>query len=740
MFSNYAYYIFGDIFSYFAILVPVKSIENVYNILVLVRIYFVGISFLCYAKYKNISKLPAVIGAILYTFSTFTLFWGVRHPYFINALILLPLAFIGIEKVILENKFGFYIFIIFLSYLSTFYFAYMISIGICIYGVILAIYHYKSEGTKTVIKVLGKTLLYSIIGIFLAGIFLVPTLFSFVNSERSLAGSVYTYTLDYYRSVISNLLTVNGPRWGMSAIILITIPAFFRRRKENYPLFLTMLVLFVPLFIPEISSIFNGFKYPSMRWLFLLIFIFAFASMTFLNSSEKLDAKDVRNIIIFVLLYLGLNSFLENNIKYFTSFQLFAAVLMGFILIKEDCFRKWFPKIQLRNILILIIVVFSTKSLIYALYIERNYVSEFVTNDLLRENYNTSMGSISDFNKALNYIKKNDRDFYRISKYPYKYNNVSIPEKFNAIGHYYSITPKVYSGLNYDLKNVDYYTNQGFREFNYRTKINTILGNKYLIVNKNRAIPYGYVKTDYKGKSKVYQNKYALPFAVFYDSYINTYDYDNFNALEKESSLLKAVTLEIRDIPNNLSYKKDLNFSNIKNISYTIKDVNKIMSLDGELEIKSASKNYLNIEIPSVTGEVYVSFKNLRYNTYSKEEMIENKIKKDYTLGEIKNTLHKYKWYQVDDGYKFTLQLGNTIVTRDNSGSSSAYYMNMTDFLVNLGYYDKIKGNIKLSFNKTGYYTFDEIEVYTVVMDDYLEDVTNLQKSNFQVLDYGNGI
>ena len=58
----------------------------------------------------------------MYTFCSFGMFSAVRHPYFINAMIIFPISMIGIERYINENKKVLYIFSVFLMFFSSFYF------------------------------------------------------------------------------------------------------------------------------------------------------------------------------------------------------------------------------------------------------------------------------------------------------------------------------------------------------------------------------------------------------------------------------------------------------------------------------------------------------------------------------------------------------------------------------------------------------------------------------------------
>ncbi len=237
MFSNLAYYIIGDIFSYFVIFFPDSFIVNFYSIIILVRIYFVGFAFLCFAKYKKLNITSSCIGSLLYTFSYYVLYASPRHPYFTNALILFPFLLIGIEKVIKEDKYLFYTLVLAFTFISSFYFVYMMSLIIAIYGIILALVNYKKEGVKKIFLILSKTFLYSLIGIMISGIILLPALNGFITSERTTIATIKPYNLEYYRNILINLLSFRSNGywlcWGTSSIILLTVPVFIRKRKED---------------------------------------------------------------------------------------------------------------------------------------------------------------------------------------------------------------------------------------------------------------------------------------------------------------------------------------------------------------------------------------------------------------------------------------------------------------------------------------------------------------------------
>ena len=268
IFSNFAYFITGDFLSYLSILVRTKDVGILYNILVVLRMYFVGVAFLCYAKYRKMDNTSSLIGTLMYTFSSYMLYAAIRHPYFIDAVILLPLLMIGIEKIIKENKFIYYTIIIAITFIVSFYFAYMLSVIIGIYGIILAIYTYKKDGIKKIIKVLLKTILYSLLGIMISAVILLPTGVSYITSQRTGGNIVSTYPLSYYKNLVNCLLNLkNTGFWfviGTQSLIYVTLSVFiFRKRKDNYPLFLLLMVLILPILFAKISSIFVGFNFQN---------------------------------------------------------------------------------------------------------------------------------------------------------------------------------------------------------------------------------------------------------------------------------------------------------------------------------------------------------------------------------------------------------------------------------------------------------------------------------------------
>lgn len=749
VYGNFAYYIWGDVFSYFSILVPNKYIEQFYSCMIIVRMFCIGVSFLYFSSYKKMNKGASIIGALMYTFCTFVLFTAVRHPYFLNAIILFPLIMVGVEKIVKEDKKIFYTIIVSIMFISNFYFAYMFCVLIAIYAISMIICTYKSEGIKKIILKMLQILICSIIGIMISAVILLPAGIEFINSERSGVDKIQPYTIGYYKDLAGSLLEIKSAEYwvylGVQSIIMLSLPVFIRKRKEDYPIFILLIVLIFPLLIVQLGSAFCGFTYPNNRWTFAFAFIFAYITARFVNDDCKLEKNDCRNIISFALIFVIANLLIQGNLTTNIIVQLVIFVLILILIINKEKVKN----IKIYKIAFMSLFVVGILFSEYFLYDintnSQNYVSEFIGYNTLNDKKDSSNGKISDFKKALNYVKKIDKGFYSISKYPFDYENLSLIKNYNSSSSYFSIMPKYYNMIATDLQNVNYEMSYGFKEFDYRTKINTLLGNKYYIkYGKKNCVPYGYSKLDtYNGKSDIYVNNYVLPFGVLYTNYITDEEYSSMSSLEKESSLLKTVVLgeeRSNEVEHNNNVIDTIKNQDIREISYEIIDLDNLIS-DDKIIIDDLEKNKIQLKINSVSNsEIYLHIQSTDFEPISKQEQIEKELPKKATKTDKKIVEEMYKDYEPDYEYRITASFNEKTATKKvKNYKTSPYYIDNDEMLANMGYYDEASGIITLEFENLGTYRLKDLKIYAVLMQDYEQDINNLRKSNFEVVEYKNG-
>ena len=745
LYSNYAYYIMGDPFAYLSVLVPGSKVYLLYSILLIVRLYFIGIAFIAYARYKKLNSISTVIGAIMYTFCTYSLLGTFKHPYFCNAMIICPLVILAIERIIIDNKPIFYSIIVALMFIMSFYFAYMLAIIIVIYASILIITTYKKEGIKKIIQKYLQILLYSIIGVLISSVVLIPTAVAFLNTERVTNNVIYPYNITYYRRLISSIGDIKGAGywlyWGMQSLIFLTLPKFMFRKNKEKSLKILFLILLIPLLFSKIGSLFCGLSYPNNRWSFIFNFIFAFMTTSIVND-DNYNTKDYKNTLIFVGIYLLSFVIFDIEAKRILIFQLIT--LISLILItkyKKDLTNK-FKKINLYKVSFITIFTLGIMLFTYSSFsvTEANRVSSFLNVPDFKGQINNSKKTIPGFNKAINYINKNDSDeYFKVSKYPYNFVNLPMLLDYNSIGAYYSLTPKVYNDMTNDLLNPDHYVSYGNGEFNYRTRIDSLLGTKYLVTTSNDVVPYGYKKIKEINKdTKIYKNKNNVSFASLYTTYITEDKYDKLSPLEKEITLLKTVVLS-EDNNKDIKENKDIDYSKyIQEIKYKIEDDNKIID-DKKIEVKDENKSSFKLKIDEVKdSEIYVYIKGIEHKGYNKKEIIklESKGKSKLKRNKIKN---KYKWYTQANDYFLNVTYNDITTSRSiRNNLDDPYYIDIDEFMFNLGYNEKSKDTIEINLSALGHYTYDEIKVFAVKMKDYEDDIDKLNESNFELKEYKN--
>lgn len=131
------YYVMGDPFAFFSVLVPTRFLHLYYDFMVLLRMYLAGVAFSCLCFHqKRRGRCAVMAGALTYVFCYWAIYNAARHPYFLNPMIYFPMLVMGIEKILRKEKPYLFILSVCLSAVSNFYFFYMIALLTAVYALI----------------------------------------------------------------------------------------------------------------------------------------------------------------------------------------------------------------------------------------------------------------------------------------------------------------------------------------------------------------------------------------------------------------------------------------------------------------------------------------------------------------------------------------------------------------------------------------------------------------------------
>ena len=742
--GQYSYYVLGDPFAYISLLFPMDKLELAYNFLIVLRMYCVGLSFLIFCNYMKKESYNSILGAIIYTFSGFVLVAAMRHPYFTNPVILLPLLLIGIEKLFNENKKGFLTIMLFISLVVNYYFFYMLTILILIYALIKYIFEYKNEGIKFLLKKIIQGLICFFIAILMASFIFLPTVYAYLNSIRLGEPNFYLFSKAWYQKLATGLISTECEYWnvyGVSSIVLLMLPLLIKNIKTHKKTFTFLVVTFTMTLIPFFGSMMNGFSFANNRWIFVISFILAYVTVLFIRKDLNYTKDEIKYMIIGVFAYIAILVLLKCQISLYLVRSIFYAILIIAIIYYKDKINKLI-KFKIAPYIVFILVILNITNVGNSLYEldGKGYVKEFYAYTEAIQKYNDLSDNIINFGESVEYLKQ-DNSFNRIGYYPTLWANFNLALDFKSNTMFLSIGNKYECLLGLELENPNFNVSNCLNNMNNRTKITTLLGTKYYITNEENTgqIPYGYklkkiIQNEKALNTYIYENKNYLPIGIFYDSYITSSEYNKLDALEKEQSLMETAAVDKNDI-------KEFNISSNKNtfkqnkVNYKLKDNDNI--INGNNIYTEVDKKEIKLKISKIqNSELYVYIKNLKFEPYNATEFKkayyrgDSKIEEGYYNIEYKNYIPSYS-------YSISAEYNNFTITESTlDKKTSAYYYENKDIVLNLGYQKNNSGNIILKFNGIGKYTFDSIEIVAVPMDKYIEDIKKLKNNVFNITEY----
>ena len=279
------YYGLGDPLTVLAALFAPERTYVCYRLLAALRIELAGLAFLAFCREHRVRWRGALPGAAAYAFAVYMVAWcALKHPMFANPCIHLPLMLLGAERRLKGQSPAALIFAGAWSALCGFYFLYMNSLMLLLYALAR---HFALNGRDALRRLpgaFGRTLAAYLLGVGMAGAFLLPAALSFLESCRNgmAAGeSLLWYSPSTYWAFPISFIASNGWSNAMTvpAAAMLAVLALFASGRENRGLKLAAAAVMLALLIPAVGVVFNGFSYPTDRWkyggLLLLCYVFA---------------------------------------------------------------------------------------------------------------------------------------------------------------------------------------------------------------------------------------------------------------------------------------------------------------------------------------------------------------------------------------------------------------------------------------------------------------------------------
>lgn len=723
--STLNYYAIGDPLNLLYGFVSPKNTETMYDFMILLRMYLAGITFIIYARKMKKRSYGTVIGALVYVFSGFCFRLGLRHPFFINPMIYFPLLCLGIEKIYQRERPYVFIFAVCVSAMSNYYFLYMLTIFAVIYAWI-RFYKYTEENKmKNFCLTILKFGMYYTLGIAMAAVILLPSVIGFLGNGRYGNGvdwkSLIVYPGKYYLLFIENFIGYGNMGSNTNAgylpiVGIVVLFTLFSQRMKHKKYRAAFIASIIALILPIFGYAFNGFSYANNRWAFALSFIVALLTAEMYPRlfvmSKRQQIGIGAGIIIYTVFCIIVNASGEEILKNKGIMAACGLIAVFYILLLIFQRLGYDTQKRIVRVSMAILLLISVGVHGYYRFDPKGYAytQEFMDQG---QAYRTLK---EDNIRMLS--KVNDPSVYRVHAEGYRYKNYGLINHLNTISGYYSITAKCVTDTikGYDTLGMQYADK--YKGVDQRLGLLSLAGVKYITVAHNSQVakdvssmgdvPYGVEKLRKKGNITLYKNKYALPFAYAYDSYMTEQQYEQLNGIGKEQAMLAQIILNQHPADKEIQHNEQRNGPDIQTISLP------------ETRISSPKgKKYADITVPvEKDKETYLYFKNLVYHG-----------KKN---GDDKFILTGRK------GTKGILVTQNDVQQKIHIQSTfNPYYFGRKDYIVKINHQtSKAKEKVRLNFLSPGEYEFDDISLITVPKKDVLARLKERKENSMKQIQY----
>lgn len=703
----------GDPLNLLSAMVPARYCEYIYIFLVVLRIYLSGLAFYFLCRYFKKRRIYTLIGSLIYSFSGFTIFNAVRHPdNFFSPMIQLPLLIIGVDLILRKKKPFLFIISVFYSALCGYYMLYMMTLMIGIYFLIRATQIYFPSKLRRLPSVTLRVAGSYLLGLGLSAVIFLPSLYGFIHSSRSAteeSALQLFYDGSYIRDIFYRFIAPPGSWDYLSLAAIVFLSVILLVYDKKHPRYNLKLLLFIAMIIylfPLGGYIFNGFQYPSQRWTFGLVLILSYTVVEMLP--QLLDLNDSQRIVCFiaVLLY-GISIFIipsGRNVKYSVVGACMLVTTLLVLTILPCKFHKYRICAHSLGTVCCLFVVIGNVS-INAIYRfasdQTGYSNEFLKIGQETEIMESRTERIADYYVKNEWGRADSTSFDGLSngsmiwQVPTLLSHYSVMD--SGISEFWSKTEGLGQRFSFAIDSTD-----------QRTMINTLLSVRYTIEKKGheKYVPFGYSPIGVTDNGyTIYENDYYLPMGYTYDSYI-TYDaLSSMDGLQMQETLLQSIALD--NPPFNHDVQKGILEFNTDPIYYKITNMENIQwNSNNMLEVqKDKATLTLSYSIPENT-EGYLRFSGLDINSSGVSNFNLNVKSQDVSKSALVSSLD-YNWYYGRKNYLF-----------------------------NLGYSTEKRTECTITFPKKGVYHLDNIEVFSVPMNSYINQIEQLREEPMENIEF----
>ncbi len=713
-------YDFTDPVSVLAALVfPLSRIQR-YTLMVFLKLYLIGISFLLYCcATEREHRIAVLAGALAYTFSGAVLYTFARHPNYANWAYFFPFLLSGVELYTRKGKRAPFVIFVFLNAVTSFYTFYMNVILTALYVLTCSVCRIvKSKEKKAALRVEGAAILRLIgigmVGVLLSACVLLPTIHAFLDNYRQGVASGYTasllhYEWKYYFKLPEAMFAAHyqpgySTALGLNIAVFLPLVLLFFRKGEQTELKCLLLLSLLMLCMPLAGRIMNGFGYATNRWCYAVPFYVGVVLVEMFDAVQNMTQKEKTAVFLTAAAYFVfclVTYLLHSDPATKNSIQRLLAAFFLTIFLFWLALRFQHTPHRERSLFALVVLCAVYQSFGTFSRTAGFYVGDFMDRSKAGTVY-------SEFSASA--VKGIDDGFFRVETEEQEEENKENMNGYhglNGTSFYWSMFPSHMYRYYTELGLSTVSQNVRLAGLNGRTGLLELACVKYYTkpASDTGLVPCGYREIPSPdGKYEVYENEYALPVGYTYSDYITREEYDALDEIGKEQALLQAAVLEAP--PASAAVGKAAIVRQGQVLDYELEDIRNVSWEGEQLSVSNGGMITLTVDVPE-DCEVYLTLRQIRL------------------IGMIPREVPK-------QGYVVTITAGReadgySVKKRASVANINYRWPVLRDSVVyNLGYGYAGENRITLEFGNNADFSLGGIEVTAVPMSSYRENAEAL--------------
>lgn len=341
--GSYSFYMLGSPFFWLTLLFPSEAVPYLMGPLLVLKFACASLTAYCYLRRFTRYTHNALIGALLYAFSGFSVY-NVFFNHFHEAIVFFPLLLLSFEWLVTENRRGCFAFMVCVCAMSNYFFF----CGMVVFLVLYWFIKMLSGSWQMTLSRFGWLVLEAVIGVVMAAALLLPSYLAIASMSRVngyLVGwnaIIYSEPQVFYNILQSLFFPPDNParlvffpdneyQWSsMSAWLPLVgmtgVIAWLQKKKGTWQKRLLTTCLVMAL-VPFLNSAFYMFNYSYYaRWYYMPVLIMALVTVQALEDPEIDWASAFRwsiGITVAITLVVGLFPSLHTTEGGFSRFGLY---------------------------------------------------------------------------------------------------------------------------------------------------------------------------------------------------------------------------------------------------------------------------------------------------------------------------------------------------------------------------------------------------------------------------------